>query len=232
MDAVFQRSTGDIFDFGCRTCHCETILNRIILAAANPIPPPIAVVNEFRSLLQAATDAGDPEPTAMTIASSTLDGRISARTVLLKAVDDRGFVFYTNYASNKGRQLQENPQAALLFLWKTLQNQVQVKIEGVIERVTDNEADQYFSGRGRDSQIGAWASLQSQTLDSRDVLSERIATFERQFANQPVPRPPHWSGFRVLPTMIEFWFGAAHRLHERTRHEYSDGAWSLRKLYP
>ncbi len=168
----------------------------------------------------------------MTLASSALDGRISARTVLLKGVDERGFVFYTNYTSNKGQQLLANPHAALLFLWKTLQNQVQVKIEGVIEAVSDSDADHYFQSRGRDSQIGAWASLQSQTLESRDILTDRIAAFTRQFADLPVPRPPHWSGFRVLPTMLEFWFGAAHRLHERTRHEYLDGVWRNRKLFP
>jgi pyridoxamine 5'-phosphate oxidase len=196
------------------------------------LPPPPAVIEEFRSLLQAATDAGDPEPTAMTLATSDAQGHVSARTVLLKNVDARGFVFYTNRGSNKGTQLAANPQAALLFLWKTLRAQVQVKIEGMVESVTDAEADAYFASRPRDSQIGAWASLQSETLPSRQHLLTRIAEFEAQYSGTKVPRPPHWSGFRVLPQMIEFWFGAPYRLHERIRHELQEGSWQQRELYP
>jgi pyridoxamine 5'-phosphate oxidase len=196
------------------------------------ILPPPALIEEFRSLLQAATDAGDPEPTAMTLATSDAQGHVSARTVLLKNVDARGFVFYTNRGSHKGAQLSVNPQAALLFLWKTLRAQVQVKIEGVVESVSEAEADAYFAQRPRDSQIGAWASLQSETLPSRQHLQTRIAEFEAQYSGRTVPRPPHWSGFRVLPQMIEFWFGAPYRLHERVRHELRDGSWQQRELYP
>jgi pyridoxamine 5'-phosphate oxidase len=192
----------------------------------------IEALEEFKRLLQAAHDAGDPEPTAMTLATADVEGRISARTVLLKNVDERGFVFYTNYQSNKGRQLQSNPRAALLFLWKTLGHQTQVKIEGHVERVSDAEADLYFASRARASQIGAWASLQSQPLDHRDTLNARIDQYESKFNNRPVDRPPHWSGFRVVPEMIEFWHGQAHRLHERFRFEKRDVAWHKQMLYP
>ncbi|MFY2763055.1 pyridoxamine 5'-phosphate oxidase [Arenimonas sp. MALMAid1274] len=186
----------------------------------------------FARLLAEATAAGDPEPTAMTVATADAQGRPSARTVLLKAFDERGFVFYTNFDSRKGRQLAANPQAALLFLWKTLRDQVQVKVEGTVEPVTVAEADDYFASRPRPSQIGAWASLQSQTLEARETFEARIDAFEKKFEGGPVPRPPHWSGFRVVPERIEFWYGARYRLHERQSYERVDGQWRQRMLYP
>ena len=186
----------------------------------------------FARLLEEAKAAGDPEPTAMTVATADARGRPSARTVLLKAFDARGFVFYTNYDSRKGHQLTANPQAALLFLWKTLREQVQVKIEGTVEPVTLAEAEAYFASRPRPSQIGAWASLQSQTLDSRETFEARIDAFEKKFEGGDVPRPPHWSGYRVVPELIEFWYGARYRLHERQHYERVGGAWSKRMLYP
>jgi pyridoxamine 5'-phosphate oxidase len=186
----------------------------------------------FRTLLAQAKDSGDPEPTAMTLATVGKNGRPSARTVLLKGFDERGFVFYTNFESRKGRQLAANPQAALLFHWKMLREGVQVKIEGTVEPVSAAEADAYFAIRPRDSQIGAWASKQSQTLDSRQTLEARIAEYEQKFAGIDVPRPPHWSGFCVVPELIEFWYGAKFRLHERQRYERVDGAWHRRMLFP
>ena len=189
-------------------------------------------LDTFATLLKEATDGGDPEPTAMTVATADAQGRPAARTVLLKAFDARGFVFYTNYESRKGRQLTENPQAALLFLWKTLREQVQVKIEGTVEPVSLAEADEYFASRPRPSQIGAWASIQSQTLDSRDTFEARITAFEKKFEGVDVPRPPHWSGFRVVPERIEFWYGARFRLHERHHYQRVDGQWTKRMLYP
>ncbi|KFN43435.1 pyridoxamine 5'-phosphate oxidase [Arenimonas oryziterrae] len=188
----------------------------------------------FTSLLAEAKAAGDPEPTAMTLATVARNGRPSARTVLLKAFDARGFVFYTNFESRKGRQLAINPQAALLFLWKGLRGKehVQVKIEGTVEPVSAAEADAYFASRPRPSQIGAWASLQSQTLDSRETFEARCASFDREYEGRDVPRPPHWSGFRVVPELIEFWYGAKFRLHERQRYERVDGVWNRRMLYP
>lgn len=189
-------------------------------------------LDTFAKLIGEAKAAGDPDATAMTLATADARGRPAARTVLLKAFDPRGFVFYTNYQSRKGRQLTENPQAALLFLWKTLRDQVQVKIEGTVEPVSLAEADAYFASRPRPSQIGAWASLQSQTLDSRDTFEARIDAFDRKFEGMDVPRPPHWSGYRVVPEMIEFWYGARFRLHERQHYERVDGAWTKRMLYP
>lgn len=189
-------------------------------------------IGTFQALLTEATAAGDPDPTAMTLATADAKGRPSARTVLLKHVDEQGFVFYTNFDSRKGRQLAANPQAALLFLWKTLREQVQAKIEGTVEPVTAAEADAYFASRPRESQIGAWASLQSQTLDSRETFESRIAEFTAKFEGGPVPRPPHWSGFRVVPEMIELWYGAKYRLHERQRYARVDGRWTKRMLYP
>lgn len=193
---------------------------------------PNSVVEEFRALLAEASRSGDSEPTAMTLASSDLDGRISARTVLLKEMDERGFVFYTNFESNKGRQLRSNPNAALLFLWKTLRMQVQVKVEGKVVQVSAEEADAYFASRPRESQIGAWASMQSAPLASREALEQRIAQFSEQYSGKPVPRPAHWSGFRLMPTMIEFWFGAPFRLHHRVRHTLTDGQWQSSTLFP
>ncbi len=186
----------------------------------------------FRDLLDEARAAGDPEPTAMTVATCDASGRPSARTVLLKDFDDRGFVFYTNFNSRKGQQLRANPQAALLFLWKTLRYQVQAKIEGAVQPVSAAEADAYFASRPRASQIGAWASLQSETLDARATLDARIADLEREFEGREVTRPPHWSGFRVVPDMIEFWYGVPARLHDRHHYERVDGEWTKRLLYP
>ncbi|MEO8159833.1 MAG: pyridoxamine 5'-phosphate oxidase [Arenimonas sp.] len=200
-------------------------------------PQPAGVLDErilatFLALLAEARASKDPEPTAMTLATVGAQGQPSARTVLLKDVDARGFVFYTNHDSRKGRQLAVEPRAALLFHWKWLRDGVQVKIEGRAETVSDAEADLYFDSRPRASQAGAWASLQSQTLASREVLEERLREVELRFAGQPITRPQNWSGFRIVPSLVEFWYGARHRLHERRRHELLDGHWQERMLYP
>jgi pyridoxamine 5'-phosphate oxidase len=186
----------------------------------------------FAHLLERAKQSGDREPTAMTLATLGKNGRPSARTVLLKAFDSRGFVFYTNFDSHKGRQLASNPQAALLFLWKQLDNQIQVRIEGTVEPVTVEEADKYFASRPRESQIGAWASKQSAILDSREIFDAQIALYDKKFEGVDVPRPPHWSGFRVVPEMFEFWYGAEFRLHERQCYERANGEWNKRMLFP
>lgn len=186
----------------------------------------------FRELLDEARVSGDPEPTAMTLATVDAEGRVSARTVLLKAFDERGFVFYTNTRSLKGRQLGEHPRCALQFLWKTLRHQVQVRIEGMVGMVSDAEADAYFASRPRTSQLGAWASKQSATLPDRRFFDERLAKLEQQYRDQPVPRPSHWTGYRVDPDRIEFWYGAEYRLHDRDLYERHDGHWQKRKLYP
>ena len=168
----------------------------------------------------------------MTLATCA-DGRVCARIVLLKGVDERGFRFFTNYDSAKGQQLDAQAQVALCFHWKTLRNGVQVRIEGRAEKLAAVESDAYFATRARGSQLGAWASLQSQTLADRAEFEARLAGFEQRFADAPVPRPPHWGGFVVDPVRIEFWYGADFRLHERQYYERAaDGSWSRRLLYP
>lgn len=191
-------------------------------------------LDTFATLLAEAKASSDVEPTAMTVASATPDGRVSARTVLLKTFDAHGFVFYTHLDGRKGRELQANPQAALLVLWKGLRGGgVQVRVEGAVEIVDDADADLYFASRPRPSQIGAWGSDQSETLASREVFEQRIAHFENEFNGRDVPRPPDWSGFRVVPRAIEFWYGAQFRLHERWLYERdAAGEWSKRMLYP
>ncbi len=186
----------------------------------------------FRSLLDEATQTGEREPTAMTLATADASGRISARIVLLKGVDERGFVFYTNYESAKAAQLAAQGQAALCLLWKSLRDGVQARVEGRVELASPEESDAYFASRARASQVGAWASLQSQTLADRADLDARVAEVERRFAGVAVPRPPHWGGYRLKPDMIELWFGQRARLHERVRYEASSGEWNKRLLYP
>ena len=194
---------------------------------------PADILSTFEALFAEAQAAGEPDPTAMTLATADAAGRPSARIVLLKARDPRGFVFYTHLDGRKGRELQANPHAALLFHWPRVREGVQVRIEGDVETVSDAEADAYFASRPRGSQLGAWASMQSETLESRDSFEQRIARFEREFENREVPRPPRWSGFRVVPRAVEFWYGAQYRLHERWLHERdSAGGWSQRMLYP
>ena len=187
----------------------------------------------FDTLFDEALAAGEPDRTAMYLATATPDGRPSLRTVLLKAHDARGFVFYTHLDGRKGRELQANPHAALLFHWPRVREGVQVRIEGDVEIVADAEADAYFASRPRGSQVGAWASEQSTTLDSRDTFEQRIARFEREFEGREVPRPPRWTGLRVRPERIEFWYGAEFRLHERHLYEVDRaGEWHKRMLYP
>jgi len=192
----------------------------------------VQAVATVRELLDAARAAGEPEPTAMTLATVDAHGRVSARIVLLKQLDERGAVFFTNGDSDKAAQLAAHPQAALCLHWKMLRDGIQVRIEGSVERTGDAESDAYFATRPRDSQIGAWASLQSQTLPARADLDARIAQFEKQFAGQPVPRPPHWGGYRLVPDLIEIWYGQRARLHERVRYERAGERWAQRLLYP
>ncbi len=171
------------------------------------------------------------DPNAMALATADAAGNPAVRMVLLKGHDKRGFTFYTNLESRKADDLRADPNAALLFHWKSLRRQV--RIEGPTERVADDEADAYFATRGRDSQLGAWASDQSRPLPSRDVFERRFAEMQARFAGQPVPRPPHWSGTRIVPRRIEFWIDRAHRLHERRLFTaQGDGTWREGLLYP
>jgi pyridoxamine 5'-phosphate oxidase len=188
----------------------------------------------FDDLYAQARSGGVPEPTAMTVATVDADGQPSARMVLLKAHSERGFVFYTHLDGRKGRELQAHPKAALLFFWKALgEDGVQVRIEGDVEIVGDAEAEVYFAQRPRDSQLGAWASRQSETLDARETFDRRFEEAKARFEGVDVPRPPRWGGFRVVPRSIEFWYGAQFRLHERHLYERGvDGVWTKRMLYP
>ena len=170
------------------------------------------------------------DPNAVAVASVGADGMPSVRMVLLKGHDDRGFVFYTNCESRKGGELLANPKAGLLFHWKSLRRQV--RVEGPVSVVSDAEADAYFATRGRDSRLGAWASDQSRPLDSRATFEARFADMAARFEGGDVPRPPHWSGFRVQAERIEFWRDRPHRLHERRLFTRSDGGWSEGLLYP
>ncbi len=187
------------------------------------------ILQRFREGMTGADKAGVPEPTAMTLATCS-EGQPSARTVLLKDVDEDGFVFYTNLGSNKGKQLAANPSVALVFWWREIEQQV--KVEGLANPVTEAEADAYFASRPRESRIGAWASIQSAELPDRQVLEDRVRSFEEKFQGREVPRPEHWSGFRVDCRMVEFWYGRAHRLHERLRFTAESDRWEKRLLYP
>lgn len=187
----------------------------------------------FDRLFAQAAEAGEPDPTAMALATAGLDARPSVRMVLLKARDERGFVFYTHLDGRKGRELQANPHAALLFHWPRVAHGVQVRIEGAVEIVADEEADAYFASRPRGSQLGAWASRQSETLESPEAFEQRLEQVEREFDGRDVPRPPRWTGLRVVPARIEFWYGAQFRLHERHAYEMdAAGDWHTRMLFP
>ena len=190
------------------------------------------ILDTFQQLLEGARASGDPEPTAMSLSTADAGGRISSRIVLLKGADERGFRFFTNYQSDKGNQVEAHPQVALCFHWKTLREGVQVRIEGAARKLMDEESDAYFASRPRMSQIGAWASLQSQTLPDRETFEQRVARYEQEFDGRDVTRPPHWGGYVVEPDMIEFWYGAEFRLHERVRWSRHGQTWTHRMLYP
>lgn len=193
-------------------------------------PMTAAMLARYQDGFERAIAANVPEPTAMTVATVDEHGRPSARTILLKGVDTEGFVFYTNLESRKGRQLAGNPNISLVMFWR--ETYEQVKVDGRAELVSAGEADAYFASRPRGSQIGAWASLQSQPLADRTLFEQRIDEFEARFEGQDVPRPPHWSGFRVRPHRVEFWYGRQYRLHERVCFELVDGQWQESLLFP
>ena len=170
----------------------------------------------------------DTAPVALATADAT--GRPSVRIVLIRHVDERGFVFHTNYNSRKAADLEQNPRAALCFHWPTLEEQI--RVEGPVERIADAESDAYFEGRPRGSQIGAWASAQSADLSSPEVLLARTREIEQRFEGRDVTRPPHWGGIRVIPERVEFWYGRPDRLHDRLLYVRRDGQWRLSRLFP
>lgn len=190
-------------------------------------------IARFRALLADARAVDPrvlPEPTAFALGTVGADGQPSVRILLLKDVDERGFVFYTNREGRKGRELLAHPQAAMCFHWQPLE--VQVRVEGRAEPVADAESDAYFASRPRGSQLGAWASQQSRPIDPPGELERRLADFERRFGSGPVPRPPHWGGFRLVPQRIEFWRNQPSRLHERHLYERDGEGWRVTVLYP
>jgi len=192
------------------------------MASANPI-------TEFLNAIERAkAHQVDTAPAAL--ATADAEGRPSVRMVLLRGVDERGFVFHTNYTSRKGRELDINPHAALCFYWPTLDEQI--RVEGRVTRLSAEESDAYFATRPRGSQLGAWASPQSHALPSCEQLEEEYRATESRFAGQPVPRPPFWGGFRLEPSRIEFWYGRPDRLHDRLLYSRDGGDWKIERLYP
>lgn len=189
-------------------------------------------IEQFTTWFSTAVHSGLPDANAMTLATATKSGKLSARVVLLKGFDQRGFVFFTNYDSDKGRDLAENPHAALAFYWMPLERQV--RISGPVEKTSRAESEEYFHSRPRGSQLGAWVSRQSEVIDARRILDARLAEMTERFAGQEVVAlPPHWGGYRVVPEIIEFWQGRANRLHDRFRYtRQKDGSWTLDRLAP
>lgn len=187
-------------------------------------------MQQFRGWFGEALSAGLHEPNAMTLATATPGGRPSARVVLLKGFDARGFVFYTNYEGRKGREIEENPRAALLFYWGELERQV--RIEGSVSRVSEEESDAYYASRPRGSRLGALASEQSREIGGREVLEKRIEALKTEYEGRDVPRPAFWGGYRVEPEVVEFWQGRENRLHDRIVYRRQAGGWKIGRLQP
>jgi pyridoxamine 5'-phosphate oxidase len=204
----------------------ETVADVLDEKRVDPNP-----IDLFRYWYDAAASSGSRLPDAMTLATATKDGKPSARVVLLKEFDNNGFVFYTNYNSNKARELEENPRAALVMYWTVLDRQV--RVEGPVERVPASQSDEYFQTRPRESQLGALASPQSEVIPSREVLEQKLAELEERYRDRPVDRPEHWGGYVLKPERIEFWQNRTGRLHDRLLYQRQpSGSWSIQRLAP
>jgi pyridoxamine 5'-phosphate oxidase len=197
------------------------------LAEADVAPDPVV---QFRAWFRDALAADLHEPNAMILATATAGGKPSARTVLLKGYDERGFVFYTNYDGRKAKEIETNPTCAILFYWGELERQV--RIEGRASRLSGEESDAYFAGRPRGSRLGAWASEQSRPVQDRSILEERVRALEAVYEGREIPRPPFWGGYRVKPDTIEFWQGRESRLHDRLVYHRSGRGWKIVRLQP
>src|SRR6478672_1742669 len=200
------------------------------MATPYPVQNPLSRFNRLYAQAQKVDRSLLPDPNAMALATVGMSGNPSVRVVLMKHVDEDGFVFYTNLEGRKGRELRTHPVAAINFHWAPLE--VQVRAEGPVTQVSDEEADEYFASRPRESQIGAWASIQSQAIEHASDLTDRVAEYERKFEGSQVPRPPFWSGFRLFPEKIEFWKARPGRLHERHLYTRSGESWTMETLYP
>jgi pyridoxamine 5'-phosphate oxidase len=187
-------------------------------------------VKQFSKWFHEAVEAKVNEPNAMTVCTAAKDGKPSARILLLRNFDDSGFVFYTNYKSRKGEEITDNPHGALLFFWPELERQV--RIEGILEKQTAAQSDLYFSSRPRASKLGAWTSPQSKVISDRHILDEEYKKLEKQFSDDNVPRPPHWGGYVLKPSTIEFWQGRPSRLHDRLLYTFKNGSWKIERLAP
>lgn len=188
-------------------------------------------IHQFKVWLQEAIDSQVEEPTALVLSTVDAAGKPSARVLLLKGVDEKGFSFFTNYASRKGQELEQNPYASITFFWPALERQL--RIEGKVEKVEPKESDAYFHSRPKGSQIGAWASPQSEVIESREVLEQREKELSAQYAQEEVvPRPEHWGGYRLVPEYLEFWQGRPSRLHDRIVYELDNNNWAIKRLAP
>jgi pyridoxamine 5'-phosphate oxidase len=208
----------------------DTSAGKIETANGNHVSLSQEIIVHFNQAFKKARVSGEPEPTAMVLATSDCKGLVTSRTVLLKALDENGFVFFTNTISLKGKQMADCPRAAATFLWKA--SGCQVQLVGSVKQVSDEEADAYFATRDRGSQIGAWASRQSEPLDSRETLIQRVRDLEREYEGVEVPRPIFWTGYVLSPESVEFWTQREFRLHDRFLYTIDDGVWTKQRLNP
>jgi pyridoxamine 5'-phosphate oxidase len=212
-----------------QTANPADIRNEYKLASLDESDVASSPLAQFDKWFKAALSSELPEPNAMTLATCDTEARPSARVVLLKSYDERGFVFFTNYESHKAHELAANNRAALLFFWPELERQI--RVQGRVEKISAADSEEYYRVRPLASRIGAWASPQSQVLPSRTALEARVAAFEAEYGDNP-PRPPHWGGYRVVPQVMEFWQGRRNRLHDRIQYRLNNGAWKIERLAP